>query len=133
MSKNNKFYVKKIKKLAENLHYLEKNIEMSKTGERDLLTDTLEAAKEKGILVTLYLNENKTTITGYIKEIADEEIKISGIDEYGLEDGECTVTTDIIDQIDINSIDDRKTELLLWGYNANSEIKVKTFENLFLV
>ena len=110
----NTLYLKKIKKIAENLHYLEKNIEINDTEEEnDLLTDTLKTAKEKKLLITLYFDEDKSTLTGYVKELGDEEIKISVIDEYGIEDGEHTVTIDIIDQIDINSLDNRKTELLL--------------------
>ena len=51
----NTLYLKKIKKIAENLHYLEKNIEINNTEEEnDLLTDTLKTAKEKKLLITLY-------------------------------------------------------------------------------
>ncbi|MCP1224315.1 hypothetical protein [Sebaldella sp. S0638] len=109
----NTLYLKKIKKIAENLHYLEKNIEINNTKEKDLLTDTLKIAKKKKLLITLYFDEDKSSLTGYVKELGDEEIKISVIDEYGMEDGEHTVTINIIDQIDINSLDNRKIELLL--------------------
>jgi len=53
----------------------------------DLLLDVLERAKEQGLVVTIWGGDLDDSLVGFVRELSDEAVRVSVVDEFGCADG----------------------------------------------
>jgi hypothetical protein len=98
------FYLRKIEFLHQNRDNIYSEVELIlPSNNSNVLVSTLKVAKDKRVIVTLWIGGEDNLIVGYVESLTPQTVQILSINSYGKEEGFIVINLNEIISADCNA------------------------------